>query len=123
MPHILVIEDDDQMRNMIQKMLERAGYDVIAAAGGSEAMAKFDKQQIKLIVTDILMPNMDGVEVITKLRRRKPTPTIVAISGGGAYLQARDCIEWAKSLGVEHTFTKPFDRKAFMKVVKAAMDR
>ncbi|MDP8222430.1 MAG: response regulator [Candidatus Lernaella stagnicola] len=123
MPLIMIIEDDEQMRSLLQEMLEREGYEVLLAANGKEAMDRFGDKPVKLIITDILMPGMDGVEVITRLRRQKPTPAIVAISGGGAYLQAKDCIEWAKSLGVEHTFTKPFDRKVFLATVKGIMAR
>lgn len=121
MAHILIIEDDEQMRKMLQRWLERAGFEVRVSGDGQEAMAAFQPGETKLVVTDIVMPDMDGVEVITRLRRQKPSPRIVAISGGGSYLAATDCLEWARNLGVEHAFTKPFDHDAFLQVVQDIM--
>ena len=79
-PIILVVEDDAFVRDIFQRSLERAGYDVLTAAHGEEALASFRKGGIGLVVTDILMPELDGFRLTRTLKREAPSLPVIAIS-------------------------------------------
>lgn len=83
MPLILIIDDDDQIREMLRQMLERAGYEVTDAPNGKVAMKLYREQPADLIITDLIMPGKEGIETIIELRRDFPEVKIIAISGGG----------------------------------------
>ncbi|NLX18924.1 MAG: response regulator [Desulfobulbus sp.] len=105
---ILVIDDDDQMRTLLRQVMELAGYEVIEAENGREGMQKHLRQPADLVITDLIMPEQEGLETITSLKKEYPAIKIIAISGGGrigpeAYLPA------ARELGADRVFTKPFD--------------
>ena len=105
---ILVIDDDEQMRILLRQVMEWAGYEVIEAADGREGMLKQRKQPADLVITDLIMPEQEGLETITSLKKEYPQVKIIAISGGGrigpdAYLPA------AQELGADRVFSKPFD--------------
>ena len=118
MKRILVIDDDIQVRQMLRQMLERQGYEVADAPDGKEGMKLFLQTPTDLIITDIIMPEKEGVETIIELRRDFPDVNIIAISGGSRGLDAQDCLSYVKGLGVSHIFTKPFDRKELLESVK-----
>lgn len=79
-PIILVVEDDAFVRDIFQRSLERAGFEVLTAAHGKEALASFRKGGIGLVVTDILMPELDGFRLTRTLRREAPSLPVIAIS-------------------------------------------
>jgi DNA-binding response OmpR family regulator len=113
---ILIIDDDPQMVAMLRQSLKAAGYENVLVAGdGRAAMKLFEAHSVRLIVTDIFMPNMDGMEVILKMRvtNEEPTP-IIAISGGGRFAAAGEVLAWAQNLGIQHTFSKPINRQEFL---------
>ncbi len=117
MPRILVIDDEESIREMLRAMLEREGYDVLDASNGAEGIKLCVNDPADLIITDIIMPEKDGMETIVEIRREFPDTKIIAISGGdrvepGAYL------EMAKKLGAQDTFTKPFEREAMLAAVR-----
>lgn len=114
---ILVIDDDEQMRILLRQVMEWAGYEVIEAGDGREGMLKQRKQRADLVITDLIMPEQEGLETITSLRREYPELKIIAISGGGrigpdAYLPA------AQELGADRVFSKPFDVRQLAVTVK-----
>jgi DNA-binding response OmpR family regulator len=121
MPYILVIDDDEQMNAMLCQMLTEAGHHPLSAANGREAVRLLEKHDVKLVVTDILMPDMDGVELILKMRFQKTAPAIIAISGGGRYHDAKACLAWAQNMGIKNTFAKPINRTKFLAKVKQLM--
>jgi len=105
---ILVIDDDDQMRVLLRQVMEWAGYEVTEAENGREGMQKQRRQPFDLVITDLIMPEQEGLETISLLRKEYPLTRIIAISGGGrigpeAYLPA------AQELGADRVFSKPFD--------------
>ena len=105
---ILVIDDDDQMRILLRQVMEWAGYEVVEAEDGREGMQKQRHQPADLVITDLIMPEQEGLETIGLLRKEYPQTRIIAISGGGrigpeAYLPA------AQELGADRVFSKPFD--------------
>lgn len=117
MPRVLVVDDDDDVRELLRQMLERAGYEVSAAADGRQGIAEYRRSAADLIVLDIVMPEKEGLETIMELRRDDPEVKIIAISGGGR-IGPQSYIEVARALGAQRTFSKPLDRKDFLAAVR-----
>jgi CheY-like chemotaxis protein len=122
MAKILIADDDQQVRVMLKMTLERAGYDVVEAEDGNEAVAKFKAEKPDLVVTDIVMPEKEGIETIMELRALDPAVQIIAISGGGR-INPEDYLAWAQKFGVEETFTKPVDRALLLEAVEGLLSR
>jgi CheY-like chemotaxis protein len=80
---ILVIDDDAIVRKTIVQILEQDGYQVLSAEDGARGMVLFRSEQPDLVITDIIMPEQEGIQTITEMRRAKPDAKIIAISGGG----------------------------------------
>lgn len=119
-PRILVVDDDDALRSIISRALSRQGYDVVEAPDGRRGMAQVDADGADLVITDILMPVMEGIEFIDHLRREHPTVPVVAMSGGGMLLRS-DCLRMARLMGARGTLNKPFDIGQLLEVVAKAM--
>lgn len=117
MVDVLLIDDDDQMRSLLREALLLADIPVETAATGSEAMHLYRANSYRVVVTDIVMPDMDGFEVIFALRQMNPHVQIIAISGGGR-LNATDYLVTAQSFGVKAAFPKPINRKALIAKIK-----
>lgn len=107
MGNALVIDDQPEMLNMMKIVLERLGFDVTAAPSGKSIVHDLDDAFYDIIVTDIFMPDTDGIEVIRKLRRSGPDIPVLAVSGGGAKLDG-DFLRVAKLLGASDVLQKPF---------------
>lgn len=107
MPKILVIDDDVMVRNTIAKILRHGGYDVILAEDGAKGLVQFHRERPDLVITDIIMPEQEGIQTILELRREDPNTKIIAVSGGGR-IANRDFLRMAKSLGAVDTIAKPF---------------
>jgi CheY-like chemotaxis protein len=121
MPTILLVEDDTDLRRLLTKVLERENYRVLEAGTGLEAMQILDLQIPDLVITDIIMPDQDGIGTINQLKKHHPDIKIIAISGGGRMLK-EDYLEIARMLGAHHTFTKPFNNKEFVEKVHELLD-
>ena len=104
---ILLAEDDRQVREVLQEMLEFEGYEVVTAATGSEALRRLKSEPPDLVVTDILMEDIDGMELISIIRRDNPTLPVIAISGGGK-LNADFYLNMSAQLGADLQLEKPF---------------
>jgi CheY-like chemotaxis protein len=117
MPRILIIDDDDGLRHMLVLMLERSGYEVVDAGDGREGLAKLQQQSFDLVVTDLIMPEQEGLETIMSIRRDYPSMKIVAMSGGSR-MSPFDFLPAAKGLGAAATLKKPFGRDEFLATVK-----
>ena len=114
---ILVIDDDQQIRILLRQVMELAGYEVVEAGDGREGLLKLRKLGADLVITDLIMPEQEGLETITSMKKEYPKLKIIAISGGGrigpeAYLPA------AQELGAEMVFSKPFDIRELAEAVK-----
>jgi DNA-binding NtrC family response regulator len=114
---ILIIDDEEQIREMLRQMLTREGYEVAVADNGKEGMKICREQEIDLIITDIIMPEKDGIEMILELRHDFPQLKVIAISGGGR-LGPDGYLEMAQKLGAHRTFFKPFNRKEILGAVR-----
>lgn len=113
---ILIVDDDEQLRAMLRQMLERAGYAVDEAVDGIQAADAYAQHTPALIITDLLMPEKDGLETIVELRKSEPAIPIIAISGGGVTGRL-DLLPAAKYLGAARTFRKPFERQELLDAV------
>jgi len=107
MPGILIVEDDVELREMLNVSLVRRNFSVFEASNGKEAILHFKPSITDVVVTDIIMPEEDGLKVIMKLRELKPSIKIIAISGGGK-AGPGSYLNLAKALGANAIFSKPF---------------
>ncbi len=107
MAGILIVEDDNDLREMLKVSLMRRKYTVLEARNGKEAIIKFKPALVNLVITDIIMPDEDGLKVIMKFREMKPSLKIIAISGGGKAGPA-NYLSMARALGADEIFPKPF---------------
>lgn len=113
MARILVIDDDPSILAMLKKMLEKAGHQVDTANNGREGLEMIEECPPDLLVTDIVMPEKEGLELIFYLRKKNPGLKIIAISGGGRY-NYDGYLTSAKHLGASLIFQKPLIHKEFM---------
>jgi DNA-binding response OmpR family regulator len=111
---VLVIEDNADLRDYLRLALRGEGYDVLTARNGKEALGLIDGQGLDAVVTDLFMPEMDGIETIAALRRKLPQVRVVAISGRPGV----DYLTVARELGVAHTLRKPFEMDELLKALK-----
>ncbi len=116
MPRILVVDDEEQIRRILRTTLERAGHEVDTAADGNEAVAAYDPARHDLVITDIVMPEKEGIATIQELHQANPDVKIIAISGGGR-ISPEEYLDWARRFGVHRTFTKPIDRDDLLRTV------
>jgi DNA-binding response OmpR family regulator len=107
MAGVLIVEDDSEFREMICIALIRRKFTVIEAANGKEAVLHFKPSITDLVVTDLIMPEEDGLKVIMKLRELKPSLKVIAISGGGK-AGPGSYLNLAKALGADAIYSKPF---------------
>ena len=114
---ILVVDDEESVRGLFQQVLAGAGYDVVAARDGAEALEKFQERRFDLVLTDLVMPEREGLELIMMLRKERPELKIVAVSGafGGAFLEA------AKALGATSSLLKPVSPDRLLAAVQGAL--
>lgn len=120
MSHILIIDDDEQIRSLLRQMLERAGHRVTDASNGNEGLERFRAVPADLVITDLIMPEKEGVETLVELRREFPSVPVIAISGGGR-LGTRDYLPIARQLGARRTISKPFSRDEILEAVKSLL--
>ena len=117
MARILIIDDDDQVRKMLRLSLNAAGFDVVEAQDGKAAMKLFHQDPlVDLVITDLIMPQKEGIETIIEFRRDFPKVPIIAISGGGL-IDPNDYLVLAEKLGAQITLEKPFSRKDIIDAV------
>ena len=107
MKRILLVDDDDLSRGAIHKMLERLGYAVHSTNQASDALVRYKMEPADLVVTDLIMPDTDGLELIQGLRRIDPEARVLAISGGGR-VDAEEYLSVARKFGAVEVLTKPF---------------
>lgn len=107
MPGILIVEDDKDLREMLKISLSKRKYTVLEASNGKEAILRFKPGITDLVITDLLMPDEDGLKVIMKIKQIKPEVKIIAISGGGK-AGPGNYLNIARALGADMVLPKPF---------------
>lgn len=118
---ILIVEDDEQLRAMLKLILLESGYAVLEAATGNEVEVIYQQQHPDLVITDLLMPDKDGLEVIMDLRRTDQDVKIIAISGSSSKNSA-NYLSLAQKLGARGTLTKPFTPEEFLEAVRLGLE-
>lgn len=121
MYRVMVVDDDWQMREMMHQALARDGYEVTEAANGKIGLDLHRKNPVDLVITDLIMPEKEGIETIRELRRDFPQLKIIAVSGGGR-AGANGYLNVAKTIGADRTLSKPFDLKQILDTVKELLE-
>jgi DNA-binding NtrC family response regulator len=120
MATLLLVDDDEAFRSMLRRALQRRGHDVIEAAEGGAALRAVRGATVNLVITDIIKPDMEGIETIRALRRTHPELKVIAMSGGGS-MKPEGYLEMAKAFGAVRVFSKPFDNEEFFAAIEDAL--
>ncbi len=115
---ILLVDDDKLIREMLQTMLEKEDYVTEIASDGDEAIRMFHKFKPDLVVTDIILPEKEGIEIIQQFLRENPAVKILAISGGALNIDSNSTLKMAKALGAHATLSKPLFKDEFLAAVQ-----
>ncbi len=119
MARILIIDDNEEIRLLLRRVLE-ADHEVMEAVNGSDGLKRLDDQKIDLVITDIFMPDKDGLELLREIRKSHPGMKVIAISGGGAFGNM-DVMRIARSFGAFRVMAKPFSLSEMLQTVHAAL--
>lgn len=121
MATILVIDDDDMVRTLLIRTLTRGGHQAVGAADGAEGVRYVQDNPVDLVITDIFMPQQEGLATIMQIRRGCPGSRIIAISGGGAR-ESLDVLPVAEALGAARSLRKPFTPSEVLAAVQEVLD-
>jgi CheY-like chemotaxis protein len=116
MARILLVDDDDQLRTVLALVLERAGHTVTAVPDGSRGVAAYRAAPADLVVTDLVMPEKEGIETIMELKAEFPDVRVIAISGGGRRV-GTDYLQLAARLGAKRVLSKPFTNQEILAAI------
>jgi CheY-like chemotaxis protein len=131
MAKILIVDDEEDVRIALKQVLERAGYEVSVAATGNEGLDLMKQEAADLVITDVIMPGIDGITTARKIREKYRDTRIIVISGGGKAapdpyepdaISTRSYLASASSAGADRTLTKPFDRNEILRVVQSLLE-
>lgn len=117
MATVLVIDDALIMRDLVRRMLDRTNHAVLDAQDGEAGLRLFNRHSPDLVITDLFMPNKEGIETIIEMRRRKADTKIIAMSGGVAE-KANGYLVAAKELGADSVLAKPFGRRDLLALIE-----
>jgi CheY-like chemotaxis protein len=120
-PTVLVVEDDAKLLELMTSAFERAGFAVHGAENGRRAIQLLDRVGPDLLVTDIVMPEMEGIATMMGVRARRPDVAVIAISGGGAYGRGDTYLGWAGQLGADEVLSKPFRMSALIAAARGVL--
>ena len=119
---VLIVDDDPCVRNAIKKILRNEAYEIIEAANGCEAVNFFRQTKIDLMISDLVMPEKEGIETILEIRQGFPDVKIIAISGGGKS-NTDLYLNMAKDLGAQYILSKPFQIADLLNAVRKLLDQ
>ena len=114
---ILIVDDEEEMRDTLERVLAAAGYRVVTASNGAEVSSILAQVHVDLVMTDLLMPEKDGTEVIAELRKKHPNTPIVAMSGGGR-MPRGDYLKIARMFGAHAILEKPFTNEQLLSTIE-----
>lgn len=115
---VLVIEDDADLRTLMHAYLEEEGFEVQTAADGREGLQRQRRDPAGVVVTDIFMPNKEGIETVFDLKHEFPETRIIVMSGGANSVKGLDYLGLARQLGANKTLAKPFSMKQLADAVR-----
>lgn len=122
MARILLIDDHDALRSSVARLLSGAGHEVLSTDQGREAIAILESYSPELVITDVNMPEMDGIEVIVSVQDRRPDLPVIVISGGGA-VPKELLLDSAVALGARCALAKPFTSEELLDAVGSMLPR
>jgi CheY-like chemotaxis protein len=121
MARILVVDDDGLVLRSAQRLLQRAGHEVWEAASPKTALNMLDAVSVDVVVTDVYMPGMNGVELVRRLSGRETCRRVIAMTGGGVLNTAQEMLAQARIAGAERTIEKPFGPGELVGAVDAVL--
>ncbi|MBT5245823.1 MAG: response regulator [Rhodospirillaceae bacterium] len=122
MPKVLVVDDDPNVRHSLKRDLQRKGYKVVCAKDGHEALKRLEFNRPDIILTDVFMPEMDGLELIIKIKKQAPDTPVIAMSGGGAHTNNLACmLSTSEVLGAAAILHKPFSQERLNSVLSGLL--
>ena len=121
MKSVLIVDDEPGMREMVKQLLLNEGYHVLEASNGKHAMEFLKNESPELVITDIIMEEMDGVEIILEIRENYPDIKIIAMSGGSK-ISSEDYLESTSDLGADRIFNKPFALSDMLNAIKELIE-
>ena len=119
---VLVVDDRGDTLGFVRLGLERAGYTVDVAESGSQALELQQRHAADVLITDIFMPDMDGIEIIDRIKAHYPHTRVIAMSGGGRTM-ADNYLHLASKVGADWVLAKPFSREDLAEAIAVVMDR
>ena len=120
MSSILLVDDDDELLAMLSKVLTHAGYQVQEASDGEQAIKFYGSHPTDLVITDLVMPEKEGIQLIVELRRLNSKVKIIAISGAGESL-LEEYLNLAKVLGAQRVLAKPFSEQEILETISEVL--
>ncbi|MFC3052413.1 response regulator [Kordiimonas pumila] len=120
MANICLIEDDGMIRDSLKRILEKMGHSVTIAINGREGLNAVDKMPFEVVITDIIMPEVEGIEVIRTVKEKSPKTRIIAMSGGGR-VGNTDFLKVAKNLGADEIVYKPVTKTEFLNALNGCL--
>jgi CheY-like chemotaxis protein len=121
LPTILVVDDDTGVRDMVARAIERLGHEARMAKSGTDALTALRKETIDLVIADVYLPDMDGIEFLQRLAQEPVRPRVIVISGGG-YEDRGNVLERATQLGASITMEKPFTAHQLTDAINKSLD-
>ena len=121
MARILIVDDEPQVLEILARILERHGHTVLKAADGETALRMYAGNPTDVVITDILMPEMDGLELLIRMRGAFPEARIIALSGGG-FIGKEEVLRDAVRLGAVGVLEKPFSPEGCLEAVRRALE-
>jgi DNA-binding NtrC family response regulator len=122
MARILIVEDEENIRKMLSQVLENLDHEINTASDGNKAVAFLNENEIDLVITDIVMPNREGLETIQEIRANWPDVKIIAMSGGGR-VGNMNYLDMAKKMGAAAVLKKPFSMSQLRSTISEILDR
>ena len=121
MSKILILDDDQQIIKMTSLLLAKHGHDILTSTNGTNAIETMTAERVDLLITDILMPEMDGLEVINACRKAGLPVKIIAMSGGRRKISAEFNLQSAEMLGASQVLPKPFSQQQLLSAVNTLL--
>lgn len=121
MARILLIEDDEKFRKMLVLLLNSSGHEVVDTENGYQGTKTFRQSEFDLVITDVFMPEQDGLEVVQTISQQAKNTKIIVISGGGQRGTLR-YLEYAKKFGADKTLIKPFENQELLNTINTLLE-